>query len=118
MNDTPSTSELVEGLAFFPIALVVSATIFPGFILCIPGLLFVTVLFLVPIVALALVVLVVGTVLAAPVVLVRAIRGHERKQPVAKAHPHVAAPHTPVAASLIALSADRTRPHLTPAEQR
>ena len=115
---TPSTSELVEGLSFFPIALVVSAVIFPGFTLCIPGLIFVTVLILVPIVALALVVLVVGAVLAAPVVLVRAIRGRERKQPVAEAHPHVALPHTPVAASLMALSADRTRPHLTPAEQR
>jgi hypothetical protein len=75
MNDTPSTSELVEGLSFFPIALVVSATIFPGFILCIPGLLFVTVLFLVPIVALAIVLLLAASVVAAPFLLVRAVRG-------------------------------------------
>lgn len=110
--NTTSTSELVEGILFYPIALVVSATIFPGLTLCIPGLLFVTVLLLLPIVALALVVLVVGAVLAAPVMLVRAIRGRERKPAVAKAHQRVPLPHTPVAASLIALSADRSRPHL------
>ena len=115
----PSTSELVEGVLFYPIALVISATIFPGLTLCIPGLIFVTVLILLPIVALALVVLVVGAVLAAPVLLVRAIRGRERKQPAAaKVHPRVALPHTPVAASLIALSADRSRPHLSAAELR
>jgi len=116
--ELPSTSELLEGVLFYPIALVISATIAPGMTLCIPGLLFVTVLILVPIVALALVVLVVGAVLAAPVVLVRAIRGRERKQPATKAHPRVALPHTPVAAPLVALSADRSRPHLTPAVQR
>ena len=29
-SDLPSTSELIDGISFFPIALVVSATIFPG----------------------------------------------------------------------------------------
>jgi hypothetical protein len=76
MSDTatPSTSELIEGVLFYPIALVVSATIFPGFILCIPGLLFVTVLILLPIVALAIVALAVAAVVAVPVLAVRAIR--------------------------------------------
>ena len=55
---TPSTSELIEGLLFYPIALVISATIVPGLSLCIPGLLFVTVLILIPVVAMALVVVV------------------------------------------------------------
>jgi hypothetical protein len=72
--DTPSTSELLEGIAFYPIALVVSSTIFPGFILCIPGLLFVTVLILVPIVAMALVVGAIGLVVASPFLLVRGVR--------------------------------------------
>ena len=77
---TPSTSELVEGLSFFPIALVVSSTIFPGFILCIPGLLFVTVLILVPIVALAIVVGLAALVVASPFLLVRGVRAlHERR---------------------------------------
>jgi len=72
---TPSTSELLEGISFFPIALVVSATIFPGFTLCIPGLLFVTVLILIPVIAMAIVGLVVAAVVAAPFLLVRGIRG-------------------------------------------
>jgi hypothetical protein len=71
----PSTSELVEGVLFYPIALVISATIFPGFTLCIPGLLFVTVLVVVPLAAMALVVALAAAVLTAPFVLVRAVRG-------------------------------------------
>jgi hypothetical protein len=68
----PSTSELVEGVLFYPIALVVSATIFPGLTLCIPGLILAAALILIPIVALALVLAVVAAVVAAPVLLVRA----------------------------------------------
>jgi hypothetical protein len=71
---TPSTSELVEGVLFYPIALVVSATIFPGFTLCIPGLIFVTVLFLIPIIAMAIVVLLAAAVVASPFLLVRGLR--------------------------------------------
>jgi len=74
-SDLPSTSDFLDHLDFFPIAMVVGATIFPGFILCIPGLLFVTVLIAVPIVAVLLVVGLVAAVVAAPFVLVRAIRG-------------------------------------------
>ena len=76
----PSTGELVEGLSFFPIALVVSSTIFPGFILCIPGLLFVPVLVLVPIIAPAAVVGLAALVVASPFLLVRGFRAlHERR---------------------------------------
>jgi hypothetical protein len=71
---TPTTSELIEGLSFYPIALVVASTIFPGFTLCIPGLLFVTVLILVPIAALAIVVGAIALVVASPFLLVRAVR--------------------------------------------
>ena len=73
-TDQPSGSEIVEGLLFYPIALVVSATIFPGFTLCIPGLLFVTVLILVPIVAMAIVVGAIALVVASPFLLVRGVR--------------------------------------------
>jgi membrane protein implicated in regulation of membrane protease activity len=73
-STTPSTGELIEGISFFPIALVVASTIFPGFTLVIPGLLFVTVIVLLPIVAIALVLAVVAAVVAAPVFAVRAIR--------------------------------------------
>ncbi len=71
---TPSTSELVEGVLFYPIALVVSATIFPGFTLAIPGLIFVTVLILIPIVAMAIVALLVTAVVASPFLLMRGVR--------------------------------------------
>jgi hypothetical protein len=71
---TPATSELIEGLSFYPIALVVASTIFPGFTLCIPGLLFVTVLILVPIAALAIVVGAIALVVASPFLLVRGVR--------------------------------------------
>jgi hypothetical protein len=73
-TELPATSELVEGALFYPIALVVSATILPGFTLCIPGLLFVTVLVLVPLVALAIVAGLVVAIVMAPFVLVRAVR--------------------------------------------
>jgi hypothetical protein len=73
-SSLPSTSELVEGVLFYPVALVVSATIFPGFILCIPGLLFVTVLVLVPLIAMAIVALLAAAVVAAPFLLVRGVR--------------------------------------------
>jgi hypothetical protein len=73
-SHTPSTSELVEGVAFYPVALVVASTIFPGFLLCVPGLLFVTVLVLLPLVAVAIVALLAAAVVAAPFLLVRAVR--------------------------------------------
>jgi hypothetical protein len=86
MNE-PSTSELIEGVLFYPIALVVSATIFPGFTLCIPGLIFATVLILLPLIAIAIVLLAATAVVAAPVLLVRAIRRRLAK-------PRVTAPAT------------------------
>jgi hypothetical protein len=78
--DPPTTSELVEGVLFYPIALVVSATVCPGFTLCIPALLFGTLLVIIPLAAIALVVALAAAVLAAPFVLVRAVRGlNERR---------------------------------------
>jgi len=73
-DDLPSTSELLEGVSFFPIALVVSATIFPGLTLCIPGLILAAAMILVPLAALAIVAAIVTAVVAAPVLAVRRIR--------------------------------------------
>jgi hypothetical protein len=75
----PSTSELVEGVLFYPIALVVSATVFPGFTLCIPGLVFVTALVLIPLVAVAIVALLAAAVVATPFLLVRGVRALREK---------------------------------------
>jgi hypothetical protein len=90
-SDLPSTSDFFDNLDFFPIAFVVAATICPGLTLCIPGLLFVTVLIAIPIVAVALVVGLAVAVVAAPFVLVRGVRGllerRSTEKPLAAAEP-------------------------------
>jgi hypothetical protein len=91
-TDTPSTSELLEGISFFPIALVVASTIFPGFTLVIPGLLFVTVLILLPIVAIALVALLVTAVVASPFLVVRGIRVLRERRAESRRMPQVLQP--------------------------
>lgn len=97
-SDLPSTADLLDNLDFFAIALVVSATIFPGLTICIPGLLFVTVLVAIPIVAVLVVVGLVAAIVMAPFVVVRAIRrrveGHSAAKSLAveeNAHVRVAA---------------------------
>jgi predicted membrane channel-forming protein YqfA (hemolysin III family) len=73
-SDSLSLSDLFDHLDFFPIALVISATLCPGLTLCIPGLLFVAVLLVIPIVAVLLVIGVVAAVVMAPFALVRGVR--------------------------------------------
>jgi hypothetical protein len=85
--ETPSTGELVEGRLFYPIALVISATVAPGLTLCIPGLIFVTVLILLPIVALAIVVGLVAAVVASPFLLVRGVRALRERRAEARRMP-------------------------------
>jgi hypothetical protein len=77
--------------------------------LCIPGLLFVTVLVLIPLVAMAIVVVLAAAVLAAPVVLVRGVRGLGRRRSASKSQSRVAVPSTTIVRPLIALSTDRSR---------
>ena len=91
-NATPSTSELLEGISFYPIALVIASTIFPGFTLVIPGLLFVTVLVLLPIVAIAIVALLVTAVVASPFLLVRGIRALRERRAESRRLPRVLRP--------------------------
>jgi hypothetical protein len=79
-SDRPTISEWVEGILFYPIAVVVSATMLPGFTLCIPALLFATAVIAIPLVAVALVVAAVAAIVAAPFALVRGVRAlHERR---------------------------------------
>jgi hypothetical protein len=86
---TPSTSELIEGVLFYPIALVVSATIFPGFTLVIPGLLLVTAMVLIPVIAIALVVLLAASVVATPFLLVRGVRALRARLAESRRRPRV-----------------------------
>jgi hypothetical protein len=91
-SSLPSTSELVEGILFYPIACVVSATIFPGFTLCIPGLLLVTALVLIPLAAIAIVALVAAAVVAAPFLLVRGVRALCERRAVSRRLPRLLQP--------------------------
>lgn len=79
-----TTSELVEGILFYPIALVISATVAPGLTLCIPGLILAAAFVIIPLAAMALVVILAAAVVAAPVVLVRAVRRLGRRRLASK----------------------------------
>jgi hypothetical protein len=104
---TPSTGELVEGLSFFPIALVVSATIFPGMALAIPGLIFAAAFILIPLAAIALVVLLATAVVASPFLLVRGIRALVRRHSAAESvAPVVLAPSRFATAAVQRLTAE------------
>lgn len=72
--DPPTRSELVEGIAFYPIALVVCATVLPGLTLCIPGLILGALFVVVPLAVLAVVIVAGAAIVATPVLLVRAVR--------------------------------------------
>jgi hypothetical protein len=73
-SSLPDTSELVEGFIHAPIAIVICSTVLPGLLMCAPALIFGALLVIVPLAAVALVVAVVGAIVAAPFVLVRAVR--------------------------------------------
>jgi hypothetical protein len=83
-SDLPDTGELVEGLLFYPIALVISATIAPGLTICIPGLILCAAFVIIPLLAVGLVVAVVAAIVYAPFALVHAVRGlleHRTEEP-------------------------------------
>jgi hypothetical protein len=108
-TETPSAAEMFDELSFFPIALVVSATIAPGLTLCIPGLIFATVFLLLPLVALAIAGLVVAAVVAAPILAVRGIRALVQRRAAAQLDEPVPSTFVPsrfTAAAVQRLTAD------------
>jgi hypothetical protein len=86
----PTISELAEGLMFYPVALVISATVVPGMTLCIPALAFVAALVLIPLVAVALVVAAVAAVVAAPFLLAHAVRALLERRAESRRKPRLA----------------------------
>jgi hypothetical protein len=98
-SELPTAAEFLESVLLVPIGFVLSVTVFPGFLLCVPGLCLLALMIAVPLVALALVVVAAGLVLtvavailALPRVLFQAIRAHhdgaraaESTQPVGPA---------------------------------
>jgi hypothetical protein len=89
---TPSWSELIEGVLFYPTALVISATILPGMVLVIPALAFVAALILIPIVAISLVAALGAAVVASPFLLVRGIRALRARRAESRRVPQVLQP--------------------------
>jgi hypothetical protein len=59
----PAAAELLEGVLLVPIGFVISSTVFPGFLLCVPGLTLLAAMVAVPLVAVALVVSAAGILL-------------------------------------------------------
>ena len=89
---TPSTSELVEGVLFYPIALVVSATVCPGLTLCVPGLILLAAFVIIPLVAMAIVALLAAAVVAAPFLSVRAVRRIRERRAESRRVPRILQP--------------------------
>jgi len=70
-------ADVLEGMALVPVGIFMSATIFPGFVMCVPGLAFVGVVAIVFIVAVTAFVVLAGAILATPfaiLLLVRSVR--------------------------------------------
>jgi hypothetical protein len=80
-SELPTAAEMLESVLLVPIGFVLSVTVFPGFLLCVPGLCLLALMLAVPVVAVALVVVVAGVALtvaaalvALPRLLIQAIR--------------------------------------------
>jgi hypothetical protein len=80
-SQLPTVAELLEGVMLVPIGVVTGVTVFPGFLLCVPGLTLLALMLAVPLVAVGLVVAAAGVVLTVagavvvlPRLLVRTIR--------------------------------------------
>jgi hypothetical protein len=81
MTDARVDLDAIES-ALLPITgLILSAPVLPGFLLCVPALSMVAFVLLVPLAVVALLLAVAGTLLAIPVLLVRAVRS--RRVPTA-----------------------------------
>jgi hypothetical protein len=97
MSDTrnqfqlPPTADILEGIALIPVGIFISATIFPGFLLCVPALAFVGAMAIALVAAVTVVVVVAGAILVTPpfvlVLLVRSARRLLRRHAVATPEP-------------------------------
>jgi len=78
-SDPATLGEAWDGMQVFLTGPVLAMGIVPGFLLCVPGLVLFGAALVLPLVLLAIVITLVGAVLAAPFLLVRAIRGQARR---------------------------------------
>jgi hypothetical protein len=73
-SDLPTAFEMFESVLLLITGAVVGAPVLPGFTLCVPGLILLTVVVVAPIVAVAALVTLAGAILAIPYLLVHSIR--------------------------------------------
>ena len=84
--DLPPAADILEGIALVPVGIFMSATVFPGFLLCVPALAFVGAVAIVLVAAVTVLVVLAGAILVTPfvlVLLVRSVRRRRRRHAVA-----------------------------------
>ena len=77
-SELPPVGELLEGIALVPLGVFIAATVFPGFLLCVPALAFVGVVAIVLVAADTILVVLAGAILATPFALVLLARSVRR----------------------------------------
>jgi hypothetical protein len=82
-SDLPTALEMLESVLVLISGAVVGAPVLPGFIFCVPGLILLAVLVLVPLVAAAALVTLAAAILAITYLLVRSIRSIRARQTAA-----------------------------------
>jgi hypothetical protein len=101
-SELPSVADILRSIALVPIGISISATICPGFLLCVPALAFVGFLAIVLVAAVTVLFVLVGAILATPFVLVLLVRSVRRLR-----WRHAVATHEPVSVTGVASSANR-----------
>ena len=69
-SELPAVADILEGLALVPLGIFISATVFPGFLLCVPALAFVGAVVIVLVAVAVVLVVLAGAILATPFALV------------------------------------------------
>jgi hypothetical protein len=77
-SELPPAADILEGIALVPVGIFMSATIFPGFLLCVPALAFVGVVATVLVAAVTVLLVLAGAILVTPFVLVLLVRSGRR----------------------------------------
>ena len=77
-SELPPAADILEGIALVPVGIFMSATVFPGFLLCVPALAFVGVVAIALVAAVTVVVVLAGAILVTPFVLVLLVRSVRR----------------------------------------
>lgn len=111
-SELPPAADMLEGIALVPPTIFIAATIFPGFLLCVPALAFVGVVAIILIAAVTVLVALAGAILATPfvlVLLVRFVRRHAIGTPEPASMPGL--PQTPQLSAMTSISGARLRGH-------